>query len=308
MAQREDTYPTRCYDRPTLLERKDPVVHGNDSGPLSRQQLTKFDEKGFLFLESFVSPEGVKVFEAELAAMQESEALRQQPYTITEPRSGDIRSVFMLHKVNDLFRDFARDERLVRIAQQLLGGDVYVHQSRINFKPGFAGKEFYWHSDFETWHAEDGLPRMRTVSFSVTLTENNPYNGSLMLIPGSHKTFVSCVGRTPKDNYKSSLKQQEYGVPDHASIEMFVERGGIEMPTGPAGSLLIFDCNVVHGSNSNISPFPRSNVFLVYNSVANAPVDPPFAADRLRPEFLGNRDTTPLEPVTFQPGMHSAVN
>jgi hypothetical protein len=43
-------------------------------------------------------------------------------------------------------------------ARQLLGSDVYVHQSRVNFKPGFNGQDFYWHSDFETWHAEDGMP------------------------------------------------------------------------------------------------------------------------------------------------------
>jgi ectoine hydroxylase len=237
--------------------------------------------------------------------MQESAELKKEPHAITEPQSGDIRSVFMLHRVNELFVEFSRDERMLGIAQQLLGSEVYVHQSRINFKPGFTGREFSWHSDFETWHAEDGLPRMRTVSFSVTLTENNPFNGSLMLIPGSHKKFISCVGRTPADNYKQSLKQQEYGVPDHETITRFVEEGGIEMPTGPAGSLLIFDCNVLHGSNSNISPYPRSNVFMVYNSVENAPADPPYAADTLRPAFLGERDTAPLTPVKFAVGMHS---
>ena len=53
------------------------------------------------------------------------------------------------------------------IAEQILGSQVYIHQSRVNLKPGFKGKEFYWHSDFETWHIEDGMPRMRALSCSI---------------------------------------------------------------------------------------------------------------------------------------------
>src|SRR5690606_39163792 len=150
-----------------------------------------------------------------------------------------------------------------------LDSEVYIHQSRVNLKPGFHGKEFYWHSDFETWHVEDGMPRMRAVSCSILLTPNTPYNGPLMLVPGSHKQYVACVGRTPEDHYTQSLRRQEFGVPDDDSLARLVEQGGIEAPTGPAGSLLLFDCNTMHGSSSNISPFPRSNLFFVYNSVEN---------------------------------------
>lgn len=66
------------------------------------------------------------------------------------------------------------------------GGDVYIHQSRINDKFGFKGSGFNWHSDLETWHSEDGMPRMRALSASLMLTDNNEFNGPLMLIPGSH--------------------------------------------------------------------------------------------------------------------------
>src|SRR5690606_18864515 len=114
--------------------------------------------------------------------------------SITEPASGVIRSIFAVPTVSDVFGTLARDKRLLRVAKQLLGGDVYLHQTRLNLKPGFEGKEFYWHSDFETWHAEDGMPRMRAVSFSISLTDNHPHNGPLMIIPGSHRVFVPCIG------------------------------------------------------------------------------------------------------------------
>ena len=183
------------------------------------------------------------------------------------------------------------------MARQILGSEVYVHQSRVNLKPGFDGKEFYWHSDFETWHVEDGMPRMRALSASIALTHNHPFNGPLMLIPGSHKTFIPCVGKTPDEHYRQSLKKQEYGVPDQASLKRLTDRGGIVAPTGPAGSVLFFDCNTMHGSNSNISPFARSNVFFVYNSVENALTEP-HCGLKPRPEHIATRESfRALEPI-----------
>jgi len=135
----------------------------------------------------------------------------------------------------------------------------------------------------------------------VLLTPNTIYNGSLMLVPGSHRYFVSCAGTTPQDHYKSSLRRQEHGLPDHESMEFLVEQGGIDMPVGPAGSVLFFDCNTMHGSNSNISPQPRSNVFFVFNAVSNAVVAP-FSGMKPRPDYIAARDDfTPISPVSVEP-------
>ena len=67
------------------------------------------------------------------------------------------------------------------------------------------------------------------------------------------------------------------------------ERHGIEQITGPAGSAVMFDSNLLPGSNGNITPFPRSNIFIVYNSVENT-LEEPFAAPKPRPQHLGNRE------------------
>ena len=183
------------------------------------------------------------------------------------------------------------DPEILALVQQILGGDVYIHQSRINDKRGFQGSGFYWHSDFETWHCEDGMPRMRALSASLMLTDNNEFNGPLMLLPGSHKYFVPCMGKTPPENWKNSLKAQSIGVPDRETLAKLADEHGICAPKGPAGSLLLFDCNILHASNENMSPWPRSNLFFVYNSVENR-LTRPFAAPAPRPEYLGARRNT----------------
>ncbi len=294
----KDLYPSRTSSPAAMLERLDPVVHGTTDGPLTQEHLDSYRDNGFLYFPSFFSAGEVAPLVEELRRLCRQPGITEQDGVITEPTGREIRSIFEVHKRSPVFHALCRHPRLLPMAEQLLGGDVYIHQSRINYKPGFQGKGFDWHSDFETWHAEDGMPYMRAVSCSIILTENTEFNGPLMLIPGSHRYFVPCVGETPEDNYRSSLKEQKIGVPDRDSLEHLIrEGGGIQAPKGPAGSLLLFECNTLHGSNANMSPDPRSNVFFVYNSVRNAPRRP-YAARKPRPAFLAEReDFTPLRPT-----------
>lgn len=291
-ARTPDLYPSRVNTETLLLKRQDPVVYNRtiDQAEISADQLASYEANGYLFLDSFFSEDEVQVSKRELVRLFQDNQGSAKPEVIREPGSEEIRSIFAVHR-EGIFQQLANHPRIIKIVEQILGSQVYVHQSRINFKQGFTGKEFYWHSDFETWHVEDGMPRMRALSCSIALEENNANNGPLMVIPGSHRTFVSCIGATPDDHYKSSLRRQEYGIPDRDSLIHLANQGGIVAPTGKAGSILMFDCNVMHGSNSNITPFPRSNVFIVYNSVDNQ-LEPPYSGKPPRPDFIAARSSS----------------
>lgn len=290
----EDLYPSRVAAEPRLLERRDPVLWG-DPGHLPAVQRRSLEANGFLVLERMFHGGELEDLQREARSLRDSPELAGREEVITERSGTEVRSIFAPHRLSERIERLSRDPRILSIVEEILGSPAYVFQARINYKPGFRGKEFYWHSDFETWHVEDGMPRMRAVSCSISLTDNVESNGPLMLIPGSHRHFLSCVGETPENHYRKSLKKQEYGVPDEASLATLAEEGGIFTAKGPAGSVTFFDCNTMHGSNSNISPWPRSNVFLVYNSVEN-PLVEPFCGLDPRPDFIANRsDPSPLE-------------
>ena len=290
-----DLYPSRIEPVPGRRDRVDPVVHGSSGGPLSAEQVAEYESQGFLQVPAVLSRGEVDYILQELARFTSRPEVRADQRTVVEPASDEVRSVFEVHRSNQVLARLAGDERIAGIGRQILDSDVYIHQSRVNFKPAFKGKEFAWHSDFETWHTEDGMPRMRALSISVSLTYNYTFNGPLMLIPGSHRRYVTCVGETPDENYLNSLKAQEIGTPDPASLVRLLKEadGRIVECTGEPGGITVFDCNTMHGSNSNISPVPRSNVFLVYNSVENTLVEP-FSAPSRRPEFIAARDFTPV--------------
>ena len=288
--KRNDRYPSRGLQEAQLLDRQDPIVYAPETkpAPIETRLVEQYSERGFILLENVFSPEEVSTFQQELDRLRKDEAIKASGETITESDSGEVRSVFKVHEVSPLFNKLSKDIRLVGLAEYLLNDQIYIHQSRLNYKPGFRGKEFYWHSDFETWHVEDGMPAMRALSMSITLTENDENNGPLMLIPGSHKKYVVCEGETPKQHFKASLKKQEYGIPDDKSLSQLAASGGIVAATGKPGSVIVFDCNIMHGSNGNITPYPRSNAFFVYNAISNR-VTEPYCDQPPRPEYICSR-------------------
>lgn len=285
----EDAYPTRVAPQPTVTPRLDPVVWSPSDigGPLSKVQVAHYKENGYLILENVFDEAELSAFKA---VADDALGLRAiAPETVVlEPGSKAVRSIFEVHRQVPAYAKLARDPRLAGIARFLLDDEVYIHQSRLNYKPGFDGRDFWWHSDFETWHAEDGMPRMRALSMTIMLTDNLPVNGPLLLIDGSHKHFVACVGETPVNHHEQSLQKQEYGVPDRDSISA-LSKNGMHPATGKAGSVIVFDCNTLHGSGSNISPYPRSNLFLVYNSMKNC-CGAPFCGLPPRPQHVANRE------------------
>ncbi|PXX91631.1 ectoine hydroxylase [Marinobacter vulgaris] len=302
MLQTTDFYPTREGYTKGRFPRNEPVIHADAvqraEGPLSENELGKYERDGFLSLEGYFSPEAVAPFFDELDQIEKDPVMCQKDQVIMDPDQKKVRSVFDMHNLSSAFDRMTRDPHLLSMVQQLLGSDVYIHQSRINDKSGFCGNGFEWHSDFETWHSEDGMPAMRAVSASIMLTDNNAFNGPLMLIPGSHQSFVPCPGETPDNNWTESLKNQTVGVPPREAVADLANARGIEQPLGPAGSLLLFECNTLHASNANMSPWPRSNLFFVYNSVDNR-LEKPFSGKSPRPGFLGARENTrPLTPVS----------
>lgn len=292
---REDIYPTRQGTHLAPFPRQDPVIHSRNQqrwdGPLAEDTLANYERDGFLWFEGFFSQERVQPFFDDLKEMAQDQRLMDSRQSISDPESGALRSVFAMHALSERFSRLTRDTRILGMVRQLLGGDAYIHQSRINDKFGFQGSGFNWHSDFETWHSEDGMPRMRAISASLMLTDNNEFNGPLMLIPGSHQYFVPSLDKTPEDNWKDSLKAQRIGVPSQENLQWLANRGGIIAPKGPPGSLLLFECNTLHASNKNLSPWPRSNLFFVYNSVENQLTEP-YCGNPARPEFLATRENS----------------
>lgn len=118
---------------------------------LQPSQLSFYEKYGYIVLDSLFSSDEIaqllsKINDEYLPSMRNNTSL-----LITEESDADIiKSVFEYHK-HPLFSDLVRDPRIVTKVKQILGTDVGMFQSRINFQRALYGKGFTWHSDVETW-------------------------------------------------------------------------------------------------------------------------------------------------------------
>jgi ectoine hydroxylase len=281
-----DHYKSRLSSQELkIIERKDPVIYGKASSQ-NAAELEFFEANGYLKLENAIEKNNIERFLAAVKRYVEENPGRED--IVYEEDQKTVRSLFALHlnlqkELKGLVTGPIHD-----LVESILGPENYLHQSRINFKKEFTGKGFSWHSDFETWHTEDGMPSMRCLSLVVALTSANPMSGPLMFIPRSHKYFVECGGESPEDNYKSSLINQVLGIPNENQLRELTDKFGAKMVDMNVGDILLFDCNLLHASSNNYSPYSRSLLYYVINNESNKLQDP-FIERKPRPEHIGAR-------------------
>src|SRR3546814_5813545 len=131
--------------------------------------------------------------------------------------------------------------------------------------------------------SDDCTPEPPSMNIAVFLDEVFPFNGPLMLIPKSHKHGVLAAG------HDTATTSYPLWTLDHATVERLCDQGGLVMPTGKPGAVLMFHGNLVHGSAGNITPYPRKIVYLTLCAVSNHIRKP------TRPEWIAHRDFTPIK-------------
>ena len=156
---------------------------------LSKEQIKQFHEEGYLFLPEVFTPEEAKLLKQEsenVYSMNRKEVWRE--------KTGVARTAFAAHTYNEGFKRLGAHPRLVNPVKQILEGDVYMHQFKVNAKAAFDGDVWQWHQDFGTWHRDDQMPEPRAMNISVFVDDVTAANGPLLFIPKSHKFGVVEAG------------------------------------------------------------------------------------------------------------------
>ena len=246
---------------------------------LTAEQTQQFEEEGYLFLPNVFSAEEVGILMAEVPDL-----FAQRREEVWREKDGEaVRTAFAVHHYNEAYRRLARHPRLIEPVMQLLDGPVYIHQFKINGKAAFDGDVWQWHQDFGVWTRDDLMPEPRAMNIALFLEDVTEFNGALMFIPKSHREGTLEAGH---DLITTSYPLWTL---DKATVTRLAEAGGMVAPKGKAGSVILFHCNLVHASPSNISPWDRTIVYVSACHVEN------HIRRFKRAEWIAHRDFTPIE-------------
>ena len=247
---------------------------------LTDSQLAEFHDQGYVFV-----PDLFNEVETRLLKREAQRVYRLNREEVWRETSGAPRTAFAAHTYNEAFRRLGEHPRLIDPVTQILGGDVYMHQYKVNAKAAFDGEVWQRHQDYGTWHRDDGMPEPRAMNIAVFIDKVTTVSGPLMLIPGSYRDGVLAAGH--------DLNTTSYPLwtLDRQTVAELADRAGIVAPTGNPGSVLMFHGNLVHASPPNISPWPRTIVYLSLCEVTN------HIRRFSRPEWIAHRDFRPIRPL-----------
>jgi ectoine hydroxylase len=258
---------------------------------LSDQQIRSYDEQGFILLRGLFS-------EAEMRLLQRDAAMLGTPRrahadaNVYEKDGETIRAAWAVEKDSAACARALRSARVLGPVRQLLGEDVYLYHSRLNFKIAGRGDVFQWHTDYASWE-QDGVPRgghRDMVTAMIVLDDTAADSGPVRYIPGSHLAGPKLAAEYDTTTTSYAIHK----VPDELVARMLAG-GAPEQCVEPAGTVAIFAPGLVHGSEANRSGRDRRNLYFVYNRRDNQPIGAPkrkhatpyiLSDDRTRLEML----------------------
>ena len=222
--------------------------------PLTSDVLAAYHDRGFLVQpQAFVFDEIAWVRdEARVVALRRGQAGRAQAgdpwashgaadHGVSEAPEGTI---YGIHLGEPAFRKLAAHPRLVGVARQLLGEDVYVHQSRLISRFAETGADVAWRRDFATWSTVDGISAPRQVTAAIVLGDSDTSEPVLHVGSGSHRAG-------------------ELGAPD--------DGGGSLGVWAPVGSVVFYHGNLAYSLNRRSDRRSPPLFLISYNALSNPP-------------------------------------
>ena len=233
---------------------------------LEQRQRERYFADGFLTLPGNVGAAWLnRLREVVSVKIEESRALSasDDQFDLAPDHSAEKPNIRRLRKAVDQHPDlwaFAKDPAVVDLVADLVGPDIRFHSSKLNFKWSDGGDAVRWHQDIQAWpHTNFGV-----LTFGVYLDDTGPEQGPLTALPGTHRGRIF-------DQFDD----------DGRWTGALVPRDVATLPTdtttelcGPAGTVVLIHCRVVHGSAANYSSRMRPLLLNVYSAADALPITP----------------------------------
>src|ERR1700694_4584376 len=225
---------------------------------LDQRERERYFEDGFLTVPGYIGAAWLDRLRSVVAAkIEESLTLTasDDQFDLAPDHSAEKPNIRRLRKAVDQHPElwaFAEDPSVVDLVADLLGPDVRFHSSKLNFKWSDGGDAVHCHRDTPAWpHTSFSV-----LSFGVYLDDTSSEQGPLVALPGTHRgplfeQFDDAGAWTGALSARDAAT-----LPTDRVAEM----------CGPAGTVVLIHCRVVHASSVNNSARFRPLLLNVYSA------------------------------------------
>lgn len=200
----------------------------------------RYDRDGFIIIPDLLSA-------------KECDTLKAEARKVLDEHAKPGASVYVhVAVVNAAFRALAEDSRLVDILKPVMPHGVMFLSDKIVYKAADKAFPTPWHIDAYYWR--NTRPKL---SVWIPLDDATAENGTLTVVPGSHKRDWRMV--------KLSLPSGEFGM---GITDGEWKAGDVVTCNIKRGTAIVFSDRLVHGSTPNIAGKDRYAIISTYHAPA----------------------------------------
>jgi ectoine hydroxylase-related dioxygenase (phytanoyl-CoA dioxygenase family) len=148
---------------------------------------------------------------------------------------------------------------LVAVMESLLGPDLILWRSQFMRKES-GGNALAWHQDgsFPGGAVLPAVNPVKTISAWIAVDEARVDNGCVWVVPGTHRGTLDYVRKEASRGQGLFGRgfEVEYAVSPDRAVPMVLQ----------PGQFMVFDCQTLHGSSHNPSPWRRLGLACRYTS------------------------------------------
>ena len=233
---------------------------------LDQRARERYFADGFLTVPGYVGAAWLRRLRAVVDAKIEESRTRSvsdDQFDLAPDHTAEKPNIRRLRKAVDQHPElwaFAQDSSVVDLVADLVGPDIRFHSSKLNFKWSDGGDAVRWHQDIQAWpHTSFSV-----LTFGVYLDDTGPEQGPLTVLPGTHRGPI--FDQFDDDGrWTGALTARDTAtLPAATAVDM----------CGPAGTVVLLHCRVVHGSAANYSSRMRPLLLNVYAAADALPMTP----------------------------------
>ena len=168
--------------------------------------------------------------------------------------------VFQVARKSEMARQFAEDERLLALIEDIVQPGIAIHSTKLVPKPPHSDDVCHWHQD-DAYYINPNDPNTFSktrMSVWVPLQDAHERNGGLWVVPGSHTWGIDPYHMVDTGQCRKVIDREAYAE-EHA-IPLRVS----------AGSVVLFSAMLWHHSKNNQTDRVR-RAFIVSYQEATVP-------------------------------------
>lgn len=219
-------------------------------------QIDQYRASGYLLLQSHFAQDEINLLRA---TAQSDDQLQSHAFGKLDGNGNPVRLSVWNHPGDAIYGMFARCERIVNVAEQILEEEPYHYHSKMIMKDAGTGGVWEWHQDYGYWY-NNGLLQPRLTSCFIAIDAATEENGCLQVIPQSHTLGRIDHQRTGQQAVVDSERMQ-------AILKIYPAKKILMRP----GDVFFFHANLLHRSDQNDSSQPRWAMICCYNARSNSP-------------------------------------